>query len=229
MFPQRQSLLLENCTPPYLRPSPMRRAALAAVLATLLCAPIAEGRLFYQTYGATVAAPGGSCAWNVNQDYFVPRHCDSGRYGLLSSCKTSHTTSAACRRGHPIYHGYCSPFGVCHYLWRDHVYQAHCGCTACGLATTPSTPSTPPGPPAAPAAPAAPCIEPPAEAHLEPFGIEVLGTIRVDSSEAFAAAKESVAARESAEPGDEELRLPSLGNPSDQTPDTATPLTEPIL
>ncbi|RIK73296.1 MAG: hypothetical protein DCC67_18045 [Planctomycetota bacterium] len=84
--------------------------------------------MFWQTYGATVATPQG-CDWNINQDYFVPRHCDSGRYDLLSACKTLHTRSAACKNLHPLYSGYCTPYGACRYRWRDHVYKVHCGCT----------------------------------------------------------------------------------------------------
>ena len=110
----------------------MRTLLLLAVLHTLLTPGSVDARLFWQTYGATVAADGGcgaGCAWNVNQDYFVPRHCDSGRYGLFSPCKTAHTRSAACKHLHPIYRGYCTPYGSCHYKWRDHVYKTYCGCT----------------------------------------------------------------------------------------------------
>jgi hypothetical protein len=71
---------------------------------------------------------GGDCAWNINQDYFVPRYCDSGRYGLFSACKHSHTRSAACKNLHPIYSGYCTPYSSCRYKWRDHVYKTYCGC-----------------------------------------------------------------------------------------------------
>ena len=85
-----------------------------------------HGRLFRQTYGAV--APGGDgTTWNVNQDYFVPRTPTSTRYGLFSSCKTSCTTSPACRKCHPIYGGYCSPYGALHYCFRNHVYGKHCG------------------------------------------------------------------------------------------------------
>jgi hypothetical protein len=103
----------------------MRNIALLA--AVLLTPAAAHARLFWQTYGATVAADG--CAWNLNQDYFVPRHCDSGRYGLFSACKTARTISPACKNLHPIYCGYCTPYGSCHYKWRDHVYKTFCGCT----------------------------------------------------------------------------------------------------
>jgi hypothetical protein len=90
-----------------------------------------NARLFWQTYGATVAAPDGcgGCAWNINQDYFVPRHCDTGRYDLFSACKTGHTRSPACKYLHPLYCGYCTPYGPCRYRWRDCVYKCHCGCT----------------------------------------------------------------------------------------------------
>ena len=184
------------------------------------CASVAEGRLFYQTYGATVAAPGGCCAWNVNQDYFVPRYCESGRYGLLSSCKTSHTTSAACRRDHPIYHGYCSPYGSCHYCWRNHVYKAHCGCTACGLAAHNAA-----------IVPFQRSIDAGSATTLEPFGIEVLGTIRVDGDENVARVGDTVATHGSASAGKEALRLPSLGKSPEDTPPPAstTQSMEPIL
>ena len=108
----------------------MRTFALAA-LVTLLAPSTAQARLFWQTYGSTVPAADG-CHWNVNQDYFVPRHCDSGRYGLFSVCKHDHGVSAACRNLHPIYHGYCTPYGACRYRWRDHVYKTYCGCTPLG-------------------------------------------------------------------------------------------------
>lgn len=108
----------------------MRNLTFLAMLTTLLVASTAEARLFRQTYGATVPAPGGEgCVWNLNQDYFVPRHCDTGRYDLFSACKTGHTRSAACRNLHPIHAGYCTPYGACHYRWRDHVYKKFCGCT----------------------------------------------------------------------------------------------------
>jgi hypothetical protein len=106
----------------------MRTHVLLAALITLLTPAAADARLFWQTYGATVAVDGG-CAWNLNQDYFVPRYCDSGRYGLFSACKTSHARSAACKNLHPIYRGYCTPYSSCRYKWRDHVYQTYCGCT----------------------------------------------------------------------------------------------------
>jgi hypothetical protein len=102
---------------------------LAAFALACLPAPV-NARLFWQTYGATVAtADGCGCAWNINQDYFVPRHCDTGRYDLFSACKTAHTKSAACKYLHPLYCGYCTPYGPCRYRWRDHVYKCHCGCT----------------------------------------------------------------------------------------------------
>ncbi|MCA9234650.1 MAG: hypothetical protein KDA44_04235 [Planctomycetales bacterium] len=100
----------------------------ATALVVLLPTGAAEARLFVQTYGATVPA-GDGCVWSVNQDYFVPRYCDSCRYGLFSECKDSRTISAACRNCHAIYPGYCSPYGACRYRWRDHVYKTHCGCT----------------------------------------------------------------------------------------------------
>jgi hypothetical protein len=108
----------------------MRKLALFAAL-TLLAPAAAEARLFWQTYGATVTEDGGcgaGCSWNQSQDYFVPRHCDSGRYGLFSPCKADHSRSAACRNLHPFYGGYCTPFGSCRYKWRDHIYKTYCGC-----------------------------------------------------------------------------------------------------
>lgn len=88
----------------------------------------AEARLFTQTYGSVVPTADGGCAWNTNSDYFVPRHCDTCRYGLYSPCKCDCTTSPACRRCHALYPGYCSPYGCFHYCWRNHVYARKCGC-----------------------------------------------------------------------------------------------------
>jgi hypothetical protein len=99
-----------------------------ACVACVALVSIAHARLFRQTYGATVPTENG-CAWNINQDYFVPRHCDSCRYDLFSACKTSHTISPACKNMHPVYCGYCTPYGECRYRWRDHVYKKFCGCT----------------------------------------------------------------------------------------------------
>jgi hypothetical protein len=98
-------------------------------LAMVAVPSTADARLFWQTYGATVAsADGCGCAWNINQDYFVPRHCGTGRYGLFSACKSAHTISPACKNMHPLYAGYCTPYGSCRYKWRDHVYKTYCGC-----------------------------------------------------------------------------------------------------
>jgi hypothetical protein len=102
--------------------------AVAFVAASLTADTTAHARLFWQTYGSTVPTADG-CAWNVNSDYFVPRHCDSCRYDLFSPCKTAHSLSPACKNLHPIYGGYCTPYGACHYRWRDHVYQKYCCCT----------------------------------------------------------------------------------------------------
>jgi hypothetical protein len=108
----------------------MRPFISLAALSLALAPVSASARLFWHTYGATVAtADGCGCAWNINQDYFVPRHCDTGRYDLFSACKTSHTRSPACKFLHPVYCGYCTPYGPCRYRWRDHVYKVHCGCT----------------------------------------------------------------------------------------------------
>jgi len=99
------------------------------VVGALAAATTAHARAFRQTYGATVPVEGGGCVWNLNQDYFVPRHCDSCRYDLFSACKKGHTISPACKHLHPVYAGYCTPFGECRYYWRDHVYKTYCGCT----------------------------------------------------------------------------------------------------
>ena len=106
----------------------MRLSVLLAVAAALLPAASAEARLFRQMYGATVPTADG-CEWSINQDYFVPRHCDSCRYDLFSACKESHTRSPACWHLHPVYGGYCTPYAACRYKWRDHVYKKYCGCT----------------------------------------------------------------------------------------------------
>ena len=99
-------------------------------LAATSSMPTASARLFIQSYGATIAGPDGGSVWNQGQDFFVPRTCDSCHYDLFSACKQSHTRSVACRNLHPVYGGYCTPYGACRYMWRDHVYQSHCcGCT----------------------------------------------------------------------------------------------------
>lgn len=124
MFPQRN---IAAVAPP--ENSPMRSLALAAVAAVSFAAPpAAQARLFWQTYGSTVATADG-CAWNLSSDYFVPRHCDSCRYGLFSPCKTAHSISPACWHLHPVYGGYCTPYASCHYRWRDHVYKKYCCCS----------------------------------------------------------------------------------------------------
>ena len=108
----------------------LRSLTLTIAIASAAAPQTAHGRLFWQTYGATVAADGEcGCAWNINQDYFVPRHCHTGRYGLFSACKSAHSISPACKNVHPVYAGYCTPYGSCRYKWRDHVYQTYCGCT----------------------------------------------------------------------------------------------------
>jgi hypothetical protein len=101
---------------------------LLAALAFTAAAPV-QARLFWQSYGATAAMPDGGCAWNMGTDYFVPRTCDSCRYDLFSACKSHHSISPACRNLHPIYCGYCTPYGACHYKFRDHLYKKRCGCT----------------------------------------------------------------------------------------------------
>ncbi len=108
----------------------MRLPVLLTLIATLWGANPAQARLFWQTYGSIVPADGcgDGCTRNANQDYFVPRHCDSCRYGLFSPCKTSCTNSPACWWCHPLYPGYCGAYGPCHYHRRDHVHGCHCGC-----------------------------------------------------------------------------------------------------
>lgn len=104
---------------------------LAITLAiSLALASTANARHFWQTFGSTVpTADGCGCTWNSNSDYFVPRYPSSCRYGLFSPCKTSCTTSPACKWCHPFYPGYCSIYGPCHYRRRNHVYACRCGCT----------------------------------------------------------------------------------------------------
>jgi len=113
----------------------MRQLPWLALAISLTFATHAEARLFWQTYGATVPTADGGCAWNANQDYFVPRHCSTGRYGLYSSCKSSHSTSPACHHEHPLYPGYCGIYGPLHYHHRDHVYSRECGCTPLRIGT----------------------------------------------------------------------------------------------
>jgi len=112
----------------------MRQLALLALCVSLMSATTAEARLFWQTFGSTIPgeiSSGEGCgaggSWNWNQDYFVPRHGSSCRYGLFSPCKTSRSTSPACRWSHPFYSGYCSIYGPCHYRRRNHVYDTRCG------------------------------------------------------------------------------------------------------
>ncbi len=106
----------------------MRRTVLLSLLVSLFFGTPAEARLLWQTYGSVMPNDDGcGSTWNWNQDYFVPRHASSGRYGLFSPCKTSRTTSPACKWCHPFYSGYCSIYGPCHYKRRDHVYKAYCG------------------------------------------------------------------------------------------------------
>ena len=107
----------------------MRRIVILTLLTLLCLASTANARLFWQTYGSVVSSGDGcGCTWNWNQDYFVPRHADSCRYGLFSPCKTSCTSSPACKWCHPIYQGYCSPYGPCHYCRKNCVYGVYCGC-----------------------------------------------------------------------------------------------------
>jgi hypothetical protein len=108
----------------------MRSILQFLALAAALAAGVAQGRLFWQTYGATVPAEGPcGCEWNINQDYFVPRTCASGHYGLFSACKEHHYRSPACKYLHPVYKCYCTCYSPCRYRWKDHVYKERCGCT----------------------------------------------------------------------------------------------------
>jgi hypothetical protein len=109
-------------------PATMRLLSVFAVTAALSVPLTAGARTFWQTYGATVPADGG-CEWNVNQDYFVPRKCGDGAYDLFSPCKKPHYRSPACKSLNPIYTCYCTPYGPCHYIRKDHVYKERCGCT----------------------------------------------------------------------------------------------------
>ena len=54
----------------------MRAFVYLAAFALPLAPATLNARLFWQTYGATVATTDGcgGCAWNINQDYLVPRH-----------------------------------------------------------------------------------------------------------------------------------------------------------
>ena len=106
----------------------MRSPAIVSLILICGWATPAEARLFWQTYGSMVPT-GDGCQWNTNSDYFVPRTCDSCRYGLYSPCKKNCATSPACRREHAIYPGYCSPYGCFHYAGRNHIYGRRCGCT----------------------------------------------------------------------------------------------------
>ncbi len=107
----------------------MRLPILLVLCLSLVSVSTANARLFWQTYGSTISSgEGGECTWNSNQDYFIPRHTSSCRYGLFSPCKKSRTNSPACVTCHPLYPGYCGIYGSCHYAWRNHVYQAYCGC-----------------------------------------------------------------------------------------------------
>ena len=107
----------------------MRTLLLLTATFTVSLVPVAEARLFWQTFGSvTPAGDGTECTWNSNQDYFVPRHGHSCRYGLFSPCKTSCTSSPAAKLCHPLYPGYCTVYGPCRYCWRNHVYRCYCGC-----------------------------------------------------------------------------------------------------
>ena len=169
----------------------MRLLPWLVLVISLVSATTADARLFWQTYGSTVPASDGyGCTWNWNQDYFVPRHPSSCRYGLYSPCKSSCTTSPACKRSHPFYPGYCTIYGPCHYRRRDHVYGAYCGCKpieSCGqyCGAAPATSCCSAG-----ASIGARCGEPLtplyAEAplhHVEPSQLDILGSIPVEGGD----------------------------------------------
>lgn len=214
----------------------MYRVLIIAVAAWLSQTTSVEARLFYQSFGATVPTANG-CVWNINQDYFVPRHGNSCRYGLFSPCKSSHTTSPACRHAHPLWPSYCSPYGPCRYKWRDHVYKVYCGCTplaayfgpwtslSCGLCRStlaycqqPSASSCPAGC-SADGLSAAPAALGVCEAsaiflpHVEPAGIEILGTVAVDPEAVLVnnAIEEAAAAASGRAPVGERQPLPPIG------------------
>jgi hypothetical protein len=125
--------LVHHAKGPAEGPATMRSILQFLALAAALAAGVAQGRLFWQTYGATVPAQGAcGCEWNINQDYFVPRTCAAGHYGLFSACKQYHYRSPACKYLSPVYPCYCTCYGPCRYRWKDHVYKERCGCTPLG-------------------------------------------------------------------------------------------------
>ncbi|MEM8946059.1 MAG: hypothetical protein AAGD11_12855 [Planctomycetota bacterium] len=181
---------------------------------SLASASTVEARNFWQTYGSTMpAADGCGCTWNWNSDYFVARYPSSCRYGLFSPCKTSCTTSPACKWCHPFYPGYCSPYGPCHYRRRNHVYACRCGCApiaaclqrcrsnracCCAASGLCAVGCAMPGclgsictvvgnygiGNCGPTCEGGVCYEPAAPLyHIEPEGFELLGSIPVDSTE----------------------------------------------
>ncbi len=164
----------------------MRPLALLTLCFSLVLASTAEARLFWQTYGSTIPAGNGcgtGCTWNWNQDYFIPRHGSTGRYGLYSPCKTSRTTSPASIGDHPRYPGYCNIYGPSHSRRRNHVYQSYCGCTpmeatcvpwrnGCGPTNAPSYQAH-----SEPILPFTPADYLP---NVEPPGLLVLGSISVE-------------------------------------------------
>ena len=104
-------------------------AATFALLVVLGFGESAQARLFWQTFGSVASDGACGCHWNANQDFFVPRHADSCRYGLFSPCKTSCSSSPAAKHCHPYHPGYCSNYGPWHYCWRNLVYGCYCGCS----------------------------------------------------------------------------------------------------
>ncbi len=86
----------------------MRLLPWLALAISLTWASSVEARLFWQTYGSTVPSVAGSdCTWNVNQEYFVPRHLSTGRYGLYSPCKSSRSNSPAYKTCYSSHFGDC--------------------------------------------------------------------------------------------------------------------------
>lgn len=187
---------------------PWLSSALIALAISLALASTANARHFWQTYGSTMpAADGCGCTWNWNFDYFVPRHPSSCRYELFSPCKSSCTTSPACKWCHPFHPGYCGIYGPCHYHRRNHVYGCRCGCTpipfclrrscsnqscSChggeGSCVAGCTPKGCAAPMCSEAGDCTvgntACCEPVAPLyHVEPRDYAILGSIPVDSSE----------------------------------------------
>ncbi|NOZ39527.1 MAG: hypothetical protein GXP24_04795 [Planctomycetes bacterium] len=154
---------------------------------SLALASTVEARLFWQTYGSTVPAAGGyGCTWNWNQDFFIPRHPSSGRYGLTSPCKSNRYTSPASPHIHPLYPGYSSIYGPCHYRRRNHVYSTYCGCSPLlAYGSDGKAPATGCCAAASASDGGVGCIcgEPVSPlANVEPASLDILGSIPVEGS-----------------------------------------------